>query len=449
MNIRNISLVEENKNKKGGFKMIKLFKSLCAFVLVFALISSLSAQINKAKYVEKTKYPVLEELQEEVKREKAIEDSITAEIRKRQKEQKEKEKEERKVLRSDLEGVKKPKSPESFESQFHFDPIAQYATGTCWCFCTTSFLESEIYRLTGQKIKLSEMHTVYYEYIEKARRYIRERGDSEFGQGSESNAVFRIMKQYGAVPAEVYTGLVKGDKHNHDRLFEEMKDYLEFCYEKNYWDEETALASIKIILNKYLGKPPTEFEWQGGIITLQEFVSDVLKLNLDDYCDVMSTSSIPFYTQGEFKVPDNWWHDSSYYNIPLDEWYGIIQKALSSGYTITIGGDVSEAGYNGLEDVAFIPDFDIPQSYINQDSREFRFYNRTTTDDHGIHIVGYTTIGKGKDKHDWYLIKDSARSSRLGEFEGYYFYRDDYIKLKMLTFSVHRDVMKDILEKFD
>jgi len=37
----------------------------------------------------------------------------------------------------------------------------------CWCFSTTSFLESEIYRLTQRKIKLSELHTVYWEYVEK------------------------------------------------------------------------------------------------------------------------------------------------------------------------------------------------------------------------------------------------------------------------------------------
>ncbi|RKY55595.1 MAG: peptidase C1, partial [Candidatus Neomarinimicrobiota bacterium] len=185
--------------------MKKLLRVLLVSVLCVFLASSVFAQINKVKYVKKQKYPVLDELREEVKQEKALEDSITAEIRKRQKEQKDKEKEEKKVLRCDFEGVKKPSSPEDFKSAFHFSPVAQYNTGTCWCFCTTSYIESEVYRQTKQKIKLSELHTVYYEYLEKARRYLQERGDSEFNEGSECNAVFRIMKKYGAVPAEVYT----------------------------------------------------------------------------------------------------------------------------------------------------------------------------------------------------------------------------------------------------
>jgi bleomycin hydrolase len=53
-----------------------------------------------------------------------------------------------------------------------------------------------------------------------------------------------------------------------------------------------------------------------------------------------------------------------------------------------------------------------------------------------------------KDGRDWFLIKDSARSSRHGKFRGYYFYRGDYIKLKMLTYTVHKDIMKDLEDKF-
>ena len=36
--------------------------------------------------------------------------------------------------------------------------ISQGRTGTCWSFSSTSFLESEIIRLTGKQIDLSEMY---------------------------------------------------------------------------------------------------------------------------------------------------------------------------------------------------------------------------------------------------------------------------------------------------
>jgi bleomycin hydrolase len=416
-------------------------------LVCFLLIASftLSAQQDKAKWIEKPKYPVLDELKAELEHERAAQDSITQIILDRQQlESEQKKKSERKLI-ADFSNVQKPASPEAFKTCFAFPPVAQYQSGMCWCFSTTSFLESEVYRLHQEKIKLSELYTVYWEYMEKARGYLRERGNSEFGEGSESNAVFRIMKQYGAVPAEVYTGLINGKtRHNHTALIEELQAYLNYCKDNKFWDEEPALASIKIILNKHLGQPPESFIYNKKQYTPQEFLANVLQLKLDDYFDFMSTSSIPFYTKGAFNVPDNWWHDSSYCNLPLDEWYGIIQKALETGYTICIGGDVSEPGYYGKEDAAFIPTFDIPQQYINQDSRELRIQNGATEDDHGIHIIGYTKVGK----YYWYLVKDSARSSRHGQYEGYYFYREDYPKLKMLTFSVHKDVIKDILGKF-
>ncbi|MCD6379121.1 peptidase C1, partial [bacterium] len=371
--------------------------------------------------------------------------SITAEINKEFKEKKKEKKDNREKLRFDFVDVTKPDSPEAFKAPFHFDPVPQYYTGTCWCFCTTSFMESEIARLTGRKIKLSEMYTVYWEYVEKARGYIQKRGNQPFEQGGESDGLFIIWDKYGIVPLDEYPGLTEGrDKHNHKMLRDEMMDYLELVKEKGTWDEETNIASVRVILDKYLGKPPEKFSFKGKKYTPLKFFKDILKVKTDDYIQVMSTLSKPFYLEGEFDVTDNWRPTKTYYNLPLDEFYKRIKMAAKKGYTVCIGGDVSEPGYNGFEDAAIIPDFDIPQDYINQDSRELRINNKTTTDDHGIHLVGYME----KDGRDWFLIKDSARSSRHGKFHGYYFYRGDYIKLKMLTYTVHKDIMKDLEGKF-
>ncbi len=413
--------------------------------VVFIFLSSLFStnyRKNKARYVKKKMDPVLEEMfkanKEKMKKERELTQKIIREVRKKNKKEKLK-------LRPDLSGIIKPKSPESFKYRvWHFAPVAQYLTGTCWSFSTTSFLESEVFRITGEKIKLSEMHTVYYEYIEKARGFVRARGEMYFGQGSESNAVMRIAKKYGMVPYSIYKGISKGEKYDHTMLFKEYKAYLMFVKKNGFWDEDEVIEHVKVILNKYMGEPPKEFLWNGKKYTPLSFMKEVLRINPDDYVEFMSTIKYPFWKKGEFEAPDNWWHSKEYHNVPLNVFYSIIIKAIKMGYSVSIGGDVSEPGYYGEEDVAFIPTFDIPEKYIDQYSREMRIYNKTTTDDHGIHLVGYTKV-KGK---DWFLIKDSARSSRHGKFKGYMFYRGDYIKLKMLTFTVHRDVVKGILERF-
>lgn len=339
-----------------------------------------------------------------------------------------------------------PPSVESFKSFFHFPPVRQDTTGTCWAYAAISFLESEVFRLTEQKIKLSEMYVAYWEYLAKAKVYIRTRGKSLFAQGSQEVAALLRIKEHGIVPLTDYSGLIEGrTKHSHGTLYKQMLNYLELMKAQNIWDEEIILTQIKLLLNKHLGPPPEIINYNGMQMTPQEFSKNVLKLDLDDYVDLMSFKYQPFYTRGSYRVPDNYWHYQGYYNVPLDEWYQALVSAIKQGYTIGTGGDVSEIGKIGEADVAFIPDFDIPSKYIDQDAREFRFENKTSTDDHGIHLVGYQHY-KGR---DWFLIKDSGFSATKGKHRGYYFYRDDFIKLKMLTFMVHKDAVKELLAKFD
>lgn len=414
------------------------------FLLISSFVFSQVPQKDKAVYKERYRDPVLKEMEEANNKLKEEENKKTEEIQNKIKEEKKKEREEKKVLKVDMTGIIKPENPDIFQKTFHFPPVAQYLTGTCWAFSTVSFLESEIYRLTGKKIKLSEMYVVYYEYLEKAKNFVETRGDTHLGEGSEANALFRIISKYGIVPLEAYKGLVEGkEKYDHSLLFERFEGYLNFIKEKGWWKEEEVIPQIGEFLNFYMGKPPDSFEYEGKTYTPKTFFYE-LKINPEDYFSVMSTLSQDFYTIGEFKVPDNWWHSKEYYNLPLEEFYSIIKEGIKKGYSIAIGGDVSEPGYEGFEDVAIIPTFDIPAEYIDQYSRELRIYNNTTEDDHGVHLVGYLNLNGV----DWFLIKDSARSSRWGKFEGYYFYRGDYVKLKMLTITVHKDLIEPYLDKF-
>ncbi len=158
----------------------------------------------------------------------------------------------------------------------------------------------------------------------------------------------------------------------------------------------------------------------------------------------MSLMEKPYYAMAEYPAGDNWWHSSEYHNVPLEEFMALIRKAVRTGHTVCIGGDTSEPGIDGHAGLAVIPSFDIPWNAIDENARQFRFSNGTTGDDHGIHIVGYDE----KDGKDWYLIKDSGSGSRNNSHPGYYFYREDYVKLKMLTFTVHREVAEEVLAKF-
>lgn len=350
----------------------------------------------------------------------------------------------RKSFKMVYEGKNIPKSTSEFTTVWCKDPVSQGNTGTCWCFSTSSFYESEIFRLTKQKIDISELYIVYWEYVEKAREYIRTRGKSFFGEGSETNAVARMMEKYGVVPLDNYNGMKDNQVfHNHSTMFKEMKHYLNSLKRDNAWNEPEALATIKSILDYHIGKPPIEITYDGKIMTPLDFLNNVTKLKPSDYVNFMSLMQVPYYENAEYKVPDNWWRSNAYNNVPLDDFMSIIINAVKSGYSLSIGGDVSESGYDSNNDVAMIPTYDIPSEYINEYSRQLRFSNGATTDDHAIHLIGYKESGDDL----WFLIKDSGSGARNGKNSGYYFYHEDFVKLKTMTFTVHKDAAKDILKK--
>lgn len=341
------------------------------------------------------------------------------------------------------DGFTHPGAPETFTTAWCQDPISQGNTGTCWCFSTTSFFEAEIFRLSGNKINLSEQYVVYYEYIEKALEFVRTRGESHFGQGSETNAVMRMMKKYGTVPHDVFVGELKGNgHHDHESMFQEMKSFLMGLKESRAWNEEFVMETIKSILDHHIGTPPASFKYEGKEYTPLTFMQEVCKLNPNDYVEFMSLKEKPYHSMQEYDVPDNWWNSAEYYNVPLNDFYKVVEHAAKKGYTISIGGDVSGPGYLPQADMAYIPTFDIPHDYINEDARMLRFENGATTDDHAIHLIGYKDTDNGR----WYLVKDSGSSARNGKYDGYMMFHESYIKLKIMTLTVHKDIAVKVMK---
>lgn len=428
----------------------RIMKSLAiVLAILLAAVAGGADEVEKDRvtYVEKTEYPVIDEMEDRNKKLREAAEAKTEEILARMTEEAEAREEAKRELRFDMSGIPRPSGPEAFETRaWHFPPTPQYLTGTCWSFSATSFIESEIHRMSGTEIKLSEMWTAYWEFVNKARGYIESRGETYFDHGSQTAALLRVYREHGVVPRAAYEGVLAEDgRFDHELMEQRMNELLDWCRDIGFWDEDFIITAIRRILDLTMGRPPETFQWNGSEMTPEEFLDDVCRIDPGDYVSLMSTLSVPFWSLGSYDVPDNWWHDSTYVNVPLDDWYGVIRKVASAGNSLVIGGDVSEPGLWGLEDIAVVPTFDIPGEYIDQDSREFRFANRTSTDDHGIHLVGITRL----DGHDWFLIKDSNRSSRLGAHDGYYFYRDDYVRLKMLTITVHRDWVEDILDRVE
>jgi bleomycin hydrolase len=329
----------------------------------------------------------------------------------------------------------------------------QAMTGTCWCFSTTSLVESDEIRKANKEIDLSEMFTVRNIYIDKAKNYVLRQGHAQFGEGGLSHDMIRAIANFGAVPESVYTGLRNGETmYNHTKLISSLQTYLDSILKKtpiaaNWLDGYTK------ILDQYLGEAPSEFTYEGKKYTPQSFATEVLKFSANDYVSLTSFTHQPFYQPFILQVPDNF-ANGSFYNLPLNELIDVAKNAVSKGFSVAWDADVSNKGFR--QDVGLALNLDPSITYtkemINTDAKEAAYdaairqqlyENLTTQDDHLMHIVGSE---KTKDGKTFFVVKNSW--GKVGPFEGYINVSESYFAINTISLVLPKAALsKELLAK--
>ncbi len=253
-----------------------------------------------------------------------------------------------------------------------------------------------------EPVRISTIYFAYCQYLEKTKRFVSTRGASRFANGDLFAGVVDACRLYGAMPAEVYDHDAPGKNLRSKTIsMPNWSNGPKKRGQQNKWNEKTQLKQVKAILKKYLGEPPKSFSYQGKTYTPRTFFDEVVKLNLSDYIIVTSRTYAPFNQFTELKVPDNWKHQTNFFNVPLPVFYDSIKGALQSGYTVATDVDDTEPSYDITHRYNFITD-----SPVTQEAREAGFESGATTDDHLIHLVGWTNISG----EDWFPAKDSAKT---------------------------------------
>ncbi len=304
----------------------------------------------------------------------------------------------------------------------------QSATGTCWCFATTSFIESELLRTGKGEFDLSEMFVVRQNYIDKLDDNYLRQGKGNLGQGGLSHDWMKIFTEVGIVPDEVYNGLNYGSPtHNHGELNSFINAVAAVPVQRK--NESAQYHDIvNGILDTYLGKVPESFTYKGVNYTPKSFAQS-LGINPDDYVEITSFTHFPFYSQGVLEVPDNW-RMSQFYNVPLNELTEIMDYSLKNGYTVNWDGDVSEKGFSYSKGVATFP-----EANVTQEMRQSGYENFTTTDDHLMHITGIST---DQDGGKYYITKNSWGTER-NSFGGYLNMSENYVRAKTIFIMVNKN----------
>lgn len=340
----------------------------------------------------------------------------------------------------------------------------QSATGTCWCFATTSFMESELLRLGKGEYDLSEMFIVRETYENRVKDNYLRQGKGNLGEGSLSPSWLRVFSEEGIMPQEAYSGISYDSPiHNH----RELQAYIDAVTAVPIGIKKLSKESdevVNAVLDIYLGEQPESFTYKGQSYTPKSFAAS-LGLNMDDYVNITSFSHFPFYTEGLLEVPDNW-EMNRFHNVPLDELIQIIDNALNTGHTVNWDGDVSERGFSHANGVAINPDmtkidlsgstdrarfenmasdrsgglsFDKPYPEINvtQEIRQKGYETFVTTDDHLMHLTG---IVKDQNGTKYYITKNSWGTDR-NPHGGYLNMSESFVRAKTIYIMVHKDAI--------
>ena len=141
----------------------------------------------------------------------------------------------------------------------------------------------------------------------------------------------------------------------------------------------------------------------------------------------------------------------------------MIDNALNHGYTVALGADVSEPYFNWRPfGVAFVPanaealegkkltreetsaifNGSREELAITPEIRQKGLDDLTTTDDHGMHIVG---LAKDQDGKEFYIVKNSWGTTN--EYKGFLYVSKAYVQYKTTSILVNKKAIPKSLKK--
>jgi bleomycin hydrolase len=337
----------------------------------------------------------------------------------------------------------------------------QGQTGTCWSFSSMSFFESELIRMgKGKEFNLAEMYIARKAYPLKADNYIRMHGRANMAEGGGFSDVVNVIRRYGMVPEEVYTGKKNPkDPHNHAVLEATLKGIVSAAADdkNSKIDFEATHQAVEAACDAFLGKAPEKFTYKGKEYTPKSYAEST-GINPDDYVFITSYTHHPFYSKFTLEVPDNWNWDQMY-NLPLNEFQEVMHNAINTGYTFAWASDVSEKGFRFKDGLAIVPEIPYAdmtdeekadlvkkphaQFKVTQENRQLAFDNYESQDDHGMHVVGMV-----KDQKDtpYYIVKNSWGKDR-NECDGYFYASESYVLYKTTSIMLHKKAIPPAIAK--
>ncbi|NBO39660.1 hypothetical protein EBU99_13870, partial [bacterium] len=202
--------------------------------------------------------------------------------------------------------------------------------GICWAYGTSALIESELLKLNGTQVDISEEAIAFEHMAEALRAQFAKMMSSDLldfmGRGAlpegwatrttpELAAMYEnskyvqhdalaLIKLKGAVPESAWSFKIKTPAQK-DQLFRAVRQNLHQALQNGFIIQNLSVEQIKDLIligpngNAFPSRPPTTFSWQGRTMSSLEFVKDVLKFDSDDWeaIAVKNEENLPQFIQ--------------------------------------------------------------------------------------------------------------------------------------------------------
>lgn len=273
-----------------------------------------------------------------------------------------------------LNSIKKP----------HLKATNQGASGRCWMFAAlNTFRHLLINALNLENFEFSETYLFFWDKLERSNSYIHwfidhsneKPGDRVYDyivencmcDGGWWNTFANLVEKYGIIPADAMRETYQSDdSEDMNRI---IKDQLDCCVNyiiknrKKFSLEELQKIRINTIqeiyntLVKFLGEPPTKFNWTFSTeenepaviskLTPKDFLKMVApEMNINK--DFITLTNIPkweYYKKYKIKYTNNVYEGElcTVFNMPIDELVRYAVKSISSGVSVWFACDVMKS----------------------------------------------------------------------------------------------------------
>lgn len=193
----------------------------------------------------------------------------------------------------------------------------QKSSGRCWLFAALNVIRIPLMvKYNLKEFEFSQSYLFFYDKLERTNYFIESIIDakknnhqvdsqmiqhlisSPMGDGGQWDMVANLINKYGLVPKSVYqeTRHSSSSREMNAILTRKLREYAKNIMENDKVSKDQMLGEVYQLLVKFLGTPPTNFDWEyqdkDGYkiiknLTPTNFYKEHVDFNVDDYYSVI------------------------------------------------------------------------------------------------------------------------------------------------------------------